>query len=142
METIDNKKAKTTETVKNRRNNLNNNNNNNNDASERDDDGDELNFEFERLREILRVIIQKAIEEFIDLWLNVCPNMDAMNSLRAYKKNDRIRKKTDPRHFFQSSFRLLEEKWRKSCWPNLVKIKDKLIITFRFFLHAIGWEFC
>ncbi|RHZ77241.1 hypothetical protein Glove_184g39 [Diversispora epigaea] len=27
-----------------------------------------LNFEFERLRKIMRIIIQKAIEEFIDLW--------------------------------------------------------------------------
>ncbi|RHZ84292.1 hypothetical protein Glove_84g21 [Diversispora epigaea] len=35
----------------------------------------------------------------------------------------------EKRHFFQSSFRLLEEKWRKSCWPNLVKTEDKLINT-------------
>jgi hypothetical protein len=35
---------------------------------------------------------------------------------------------SDPRRLFQSSFRLLEEeKWRKSCWPNLVKIEDQLI---------------
>ncbi|CAG8474486.1 13102_t:CDS:10 [Cetraspora pellucida] len=35
---------------------------------------------------------------------------------------------SDPRRLFQSSFRLLEEeKWRKSCWPNLVKIEDNLI---------------
>lgn len=38
------------------------------------------------------------------------------------------KKASDPRRLFQSSFRLLEEeKWRKSCWPNLVKIEDKLI---------------
>lgn len=35
---------------------------------------------------------------------------------------------SDPRRLFQPSFRLLEEeKWRKSCWPNLVKIEDQLI---------------
>ncbi|CAG8504127.1 9216_t:CDS:2 [Diversispora eburnea] len=38
------------------------------------------------------------------------------------------KKASDPRRLFQSSFRLLEEeKWRKTCWPNLVKIEDKLI---------------
>ncbi|RHZ73057.1 hypothetical protein Glove_233g45 [Diversispora epigaea] len=35
----------------------------------------------------------------------------------------------DPHRLFQSSFRLLEEKWRKSCRPNLVKIENKLIST-------------
>ena len=35
---------------------------------------------------------------------------------------------SDPRRLFQASFRLLEEeKWRRSCWPNLVKIEDQLI---------------
>ncbi|CAG8620350.1 13908_t:CDS:10 [Dentiscutata erythropus] len=38
------------------------------------------------------------------------------------------KKASDPRRLFQSSFRLLEEeKWRKSCWPNLVRIEDQLI---------------
>ncbi|CAG8488095.1 6415_t:CDS:10, partial [Scutellospora calospora] len=38
------------------------------------------------------------------------------------------KKASDPRRLFQSSFRLLEEeKWRKSCWPTLVKIEDQLI---------------
>ncbi|CAG8609833.1 11931_t:CDS:10, partial [Dentiscutata heterogama] len=38
------------------------------------------------------------------------------------------KKASDPRRLFQSSFRLLEEeKWRKSCWPNLVRIEKQLI---------------
>jgi hypothetical protein len=37
---------------------------------------------------------------------------------------------SDPRRLFQNSKRLLEEeKWRKTAWPNLVKIEDKLIVA-------------
>lgn len=35
---------------------------------------------------------------------------------------------SDPRRLFQSSFRLVqEEKWRKTAWPNLVKIEETLL---------------
>ncbi|RHZ87194.1 hypothetical protein Glove_40g166 [Diversispora epigaea] len=85
---------------------------------------EKLNLEFERLR-----LFKKPLKSLLIFGINVWfLNMNAMNSSKAYKnKNDRIRKKkaSRPRHLFQSSFRLLEEKWRKSCWPNLVKIKDK-----------------
>ncbi|RHZ81787.1 hypothetical protein Glove_117g41 [Diversispora epigaea] len=136
---------------------------------------EKLNLEFERLREIMRAIIQKAIEEFtaqlVDLWdkclvpqyerdeffesLQKIESADEVYELLSqevsrlqelYAKCAKIyrwmlerraliekmiefeKKASDPRRLFQSSFRLLEEeKWRKSCWPNLVKIEDKLI---------------
>ncbi|CAG8451832.1 13707_t:CDS:10 [Cetraspora pellucida] len=134
-----------------------------------------LSLEHERLKEIMRVIIQKAIEEYtsqlVELW-NKClvpqferdeffANVHKLNSAEdvyellahevarlqeLYAKCAKIyklmlerraliekmtefeKKASDPRRLFQSSFRLLEEeKWRKSCWPNLVKIEDQLI---------------
>ncbi|RUO97105.1 hypothetical protein BC936DRAFT_140973 [Jimgerdemannia flammicorona] len=37
---------------------------------------------------------------------------------------------SDPRRLFQSSFQLLqEEKWRKACYPNLLKLEDALVRT-------------
>ncbi|RHZ43539.1 hypothetical protein Glove_1033g8 [Diversispora epigaea] len=83
------------------------------------------------LREIMKAIIQRAIEEYN--WWDKCsiPQYKRDESLRAYKKviesadevyelllqehplfteKDRIRKKgIRPTSFFQSSFRLLEE---------------------------------
>ncbi|CAG8568585.1 4980_t:CDS:10 [Funneliformis caledonium] len=136
---------------------------------------DKLTVEFERLREIMRAIIQKAIEEYTvqlgELWDKcLVPEYERdefFSSLRAldsaeevyellaqevarlqelYAKCAKIykwmldrraliekmiefeKKASDPRRLFQASFRLLEEeKWRKSCWPNLVKIEDQLI---------------
>ncbi|RHZ84002.1 hypothetical protein Glove_86g91 [Diversispora epigaea] len=63
---------------------------------------EKLNLEFERLREITRTIIHKAIEE----------------------KMIGLEKGINPHRLFQSSFRPLEEKWRKSYWPNLIKIEN------------------
>uniref|UniRef100_A0A1D1Z0E6 Protein regulator of cytokinesis 1 n=1 Tax=Anthurium amnicola TaxID=1678845 RepID=A0A1D1Z0E6_9ARAE len=136
---------------------------------------DKLEAEFERLREIMRAKIQKAIEEYTlqlgELWDKcLVPQYERdefFSSLRAlvsaeevyellaqevdrlqdlYVKCAKIyrlmlerraliekmiefeKSASDPRRLFQPSFRLLEEeKWRKSCWPNLVKIEDQLI---------------
>ncbi|RHZ87664.1 hypothetical protein Glove_33g198 [Diversispora epigaea] len=46
---------------------------------------EKLNLEFERLREIMRAIIQKAIEEYNRLIFGGL-NVNVMNSSRAYKK--------------------------------------------------------
>ncbi|RHZ87140.1 hypothetical protein Glove_40g176 [Diversispora epigaea] len=75
-----------------------------------------------------------------------------MSERRALtEKMIEIRKKIDPRHLFQSSFRLLEEKWRKSCWPNLkgqavikkmIEFKKKrhpVQVTF-FKVHSDYWK--
>ncbi|CAG8512280.1 10351_t:CDS:10 [Acaulospora morrowiae] len=136
---------------------------------------EQLTLEFERLREIMRAIIQKAIEEYTvqlgELWdkclvpqyereeffenLRQLESSEEVYELLAqevarlqelYAKCAKIyrwmlerraliekmidfeKKASDPKRLFQSSFRLLEEeKWRKSCWPNLVKIEDQLI---------------
>ncbi|RIA94586.1 microtubule associated protein [Glomus cerebriforme] len=136
---------------------------------------DKLEAEFERLREIMRAIIQKAIEEYTvqlgelwdkclvpqyerdefffnlralvsaeevyellaqevdrlqDLYVKCAKIYRLMLERRALIEKMILFEKTasDPRRLFQPSFRLLEEeKWRKSCWPNLVKIEDQLI---------------
>ncbi|RIB22197.1 microtubule associated protein [Gigaspora rosea] len=134
-----------------------------------------LSLERDRLKEIMRVIIEKAIEEYtaqlVELW-DKClvpqferdeffANVHKLTSSQdvyellahevarlqeLYAKCAEIyrlmlerraliskmiefeKKASDPRRLFQSSFRLLEEeKWRKSCWPNLVRIEDQLV---------------
>ncbi|CAG8451995.1 8204_t:CDS:10 [Dentiscutata erythropus] len=140
-----------------------------------DDYFNQLSLEVQRLRELMRNVVQKAIEQYTtqlgNLWdkclvpqherdgffenvhkidsseevyeylaqetmrleeLHVkCAKIfDLMSERRALieKMIEFEKKASDPRRLFQSSFRLLEEeKWRKSCWPNLVKIEDNLI---------------
>ncbi|CAG8503981.1 12511_t:CDS:10 [Acaulospora colombiana] len=136
---------------------------------------EQLTLEFERLREIMRVIIQKAIEEYTvqlgELWDKcLVPQYEReafFENLRQLESSEEVyellaqeiarlqelyfkcakiykwmldrraliekmidfeKKASDPKRLFQSSFRLLEEeKWRKSCWPNLVRIEEQLI---------------
>ncbi|CAG8460630.1 12752_t:CDS:10 [Ambispora gerdemannii] len=135
----------------------------------------QLSEEQERLREIMREIIQKAIDEYTlqlgelwdkclvpqnerdeffaalreivsaeevyerlaqevarlqELYLKCATIYRLMLERRALieKMIEFEKKASDPNRLFQSSFRLLEEeKWRKTCWPNLVKIEDSLI---------------
>ncbi|KAG9298618.1 hypothetical protein G9A89_012686 [Geosiphon pyriformis] len=135
----------------------------------------QLSLEQERLRAIMREIIQKAIDEYTvqlgELWDKcLVPQnerddffasfQDSLSAEEVYERLaqevDRLKelyakcariyklmlerraliekmiefekKASDPRRLFQSSFRLLEEeKWRKSCWPSLVRIEDQLI---------------
>ncbi|CAG8438951.1 5768_t:CDS:10 [Ambispora leptoticha] len=136
---------------------------------------DQLSEEHERLREIMRVIIQKAIDEYTiqlgELWDKCLVPQNERDEFfialreissaeevyeRLAQEVDRLqelylkcasiyrlmlerraliekmiefeKKASDPNRLFQSSFRLLEEeKWRKTCWPNLVKIEESLI---------------
>ncbi|CAG8519575.1 1955_t:CDS:2, partial [Racocetra persica] len=134
-----------------------------------------LSLELKRLRDIMHVVVEKAIEEYTvqlgSLWdkclvpqyerddffenVHKIDSAEEVYELLAQEttrleelhvKCSKIFKwmlerrqliekmiefektASDPRRLFQSSFRLLEEeKWRKSCWPNLVKIEDNLI---------------
>ncbi|RHZ80191.1 hypothetical protein Glove_139g278 [Diversispora epigaea] len=116
-----------------RKNNLNNNRN----EKSFENDYQVRKGKLEILREFMRAIIQKTIEELVDLWdkclIHQCERDEFFESLQkiesadeylAYKNymlndltmgvgktclnRDRIRKK-GPTSFFQSSFRLLEE---------------------------------
>ncbi|KAF0495845.1 microtubule associated protein-domain-containing protein [Gigaspora margarita] len=140
-----------------------------------DDYFNKLSLEVERLRELIRNIVQNAVEQYTtqlgNLWdkclvpqherdgfLENVHKIDSAEEVYEYLAQEAMRleelcvkcakifdlmserraliekmiefekKASDPRRLFQSSFRLLEEeKWRKSCWPNLVKIEDNLI---------------
>ncbi|CAG8488366.1 19220_t:CDS:10 [Gigaspora rosea] len=140
-----------------------------------DDYFNKLSLEVQRLRELIRNIVQNAVEQYTtqlgNLWdkclvpqherdgfLETVHKIDSAEEVYEYLAQEAMRleelhvkcarifdlmserraliekmiefekKASDPRRLFQSSFRLLEEeKWRKSCWPNLVKIEDNLI---------------
>ncbi|CAG8526908.1 4115_t:CDS:10 [Paraglomus occultum] len=135
----------------------------------------ELSAEHERLRALMREIVQKAIEEYTaqleDLWdkclvpqserAEFIVNLHEISSseevyhvlasevarlqelyakcaeiyrLMLERKSliekmiDFEKHASDPKRLFQSSFRLLEEeKWRKTCWPNLVRLEKRLV---------------
>lgn len=49
---------------------------------------------------------------------------------------------SDPKRLFQASFQLLqEERWRNSCFPNLLQLDDALFKAVREFEYISGKPF-
>lgn len=49
---------------------------------------------------------------------------------------------SDPKRLFQASFQLLqEERWRNSCFPNLLQLDDALFKAVREFEYVSGKPF-